>query len=77
MRGPLQVMKKLWTEDEMSEVRYTYQYVLYVRNHLEETCRLARESLYKARGQKVLPTEHNKLILENQIMEKIWMTPTY
>ena len=40
MREPRQVLKKLWTGDETSEVRNTYQYVL---ERLEETCRLARE----------------------------------
>ena len=47
----MQVLKKLWTGDETSKVRNTYQYVLDLRNRLEETCRLARENLYKAQGE--------------------------
>ena len=50
VRGPMQILKELWTGDCGDEVRNTYQYVLELRNHLEETCRLARESLYEAQG---------------------------
>ena len=48
----MQLLKKLWTGDNTSEVRNTYQYILDFMNCLEETCRLARESLYKAWGKK-------------------------
>ena len=50
VRGPMQILKELWTEDCEDETRNTYQYVLELRNHLEETCQLARESLYEAQG---------------------------
>ena len=39
----MQILKKQWTGTETPEERNTYQYVLDLRNHFEETCRLARE----------------------------------
>ena len=48
--GPMQVLKELWTEKETSEVSNTYQYVLELRNRLEETCKIARDSLYDAQS---------------------------
>jgi len=50
VRGPMQVLKELWTHADTPETRSTYQYVLDLRNRLEETCQLARESLYEAQG---------------------------
>ena len=45
VRGPMQVLKEIWTEDETPETQSTYQYVLDLRNRHEETCQVARESL--------------------------------
>ena len=50
VRGSMQILKELWTGDCGDEIRNTYQYVLELRNCLEETCQLARESLYEAQG---------------------------
>ena len=39
----------MWTKEEPNnEVRTTYQYVLDLRNRLEETCQLVKDSLGKA-----------------------------
>ena len=42
VRGPMQVLKELWTENygkgDPPEVRTTYEYVVDLRNRLEETC---------------------------------------
>ena len=46
----MQVLKELWTEKETPEVSNTYQYVLELRNRLEETCKIARDSLYDAQS---------------------------
>ena len=46
----MQILKELWTGDCEDEIRNTYQDVLELRNRLEETCQLARESLYEAQG---------------------------
>ncbi|KAL8611041.1 hypothetical protein ACOMHN_042657 [Nucella lapillus] len=49
--GPVSILKELWTkEQETEEVRTTYQYVVDLRNRLEETCRFAKESLQGARA---------------------------
>ncbi|KAL8576640.1 hypothetical protein ACOMHN_025115 [Nucella lapillus] len=51
VRGPVSILKELWTkEQETEEVRTTYQYVVDLRNRLEETCRFAKESLQGARA---------------------------
>jgi len=46
VRGPMAILCELWTKD--SKVRTTYQYVLDLRNRLEETCQLVKDSLGKA-----------------------------
>ena len=50
VRGPMQVLKGLWMEEDTPEVRNTYEYVLSLRNRLEETCELARVNLLQAQG---------------------------
>ncbi len=49
VRGPMQILKEIWTEAETPETQNTYQYVLDLRNRLEETCQIARESLMEAK----------------------------
>ena len=51
VRGPMQVLRELWTKCEAPEVRNTYQYIFDLRNKLEETCQLARENLQAAQGE--------------------------
>ena len=41
---------QLWTENETQEVSNTYQYVLEIPNRLEETCKIAKNSLYDAQS---------------------------
>lgn len=49
VRGPLAILKELWTNTELSdEAKTTYQHVFDLRNRLEETCRIAHEELEKA-----------------------------
>ncbi|XP_069163488.1 uncharacterized protein [Procambarus clarkii] len=50
VKGPLHVLKKLWEEEDCTpETKATYEYVIDLRNRLEETCKLAREELAKAK----------------------------
>ena len=43
VRRPMSILKELWTEEqEAEEVKTTYQYVVDLRNRLEETCQFAR-----------------------------------
>ena len=45
VRGPVTILKELWTnEEDEEEVKTTYQYVVDLRNRLEDTCRVARDS---------------------------------
>ena len=46
VRGPMQVLRELWTKDiEDPQVRTTYQYVLDLRERLESTVSLAQQNL--------------------------------
>jgi len=48
VRMPVSLLMKLWTEDEDdSEVKMAYQYVLDLRERSEETCHLAQQELLK------------------------------
>ena len=49
VRGPMQLLRQIWTEDDVSdEERTTAEYIVDLRNKIEETCKLARENLMKA-----------------------------
>ena len=49
VRGPMQILKELWTKEEHSdETRTTFQYVVDLRNRIEGTCEMARENLARA-----------------------------
>lgn len=49
LRGPMQILKELWTKEEQNdETRTTFQYVVDLRNRIEGTCKMARDNLSKA-----------------------------
>ena len=50
VRGPMSILKELWTgnKDENEEVRTTYQYVVDLRERIEDTCKIARDALCKS-----------------------------
>ena len=49
VRGPMQILRHVWTEEGVSdEVITTAEYVVNLRNQIEETCKLARENLERA-----------------------------
>ena len=49
LRGPMQILKELWTEEEVpEETRTTFEYVTDLRNRIEKTCALAHEHLVAA-----------------------------
>jgi hypothetical protein len=46
VRGPMDIVKELWTkEDSPDEIKTTYQYVIDLRDRIEETCELAAKEL--------------------------------
>ena len=48
VRGPMIILKELWTgKVDNPETKTTYQYVLDLRERLEETCKLAQKELSK------------------------------
>ena len=49
VRGPMHILKELWTKEiETPEVKNSYQYVVDLREKLENTLQIARKSLEKA-----------------------------
>ncbi|XP_071842666.1 uncharacterized protein [Apostichopus japonicus] len=49
VRGPMAILKEMWTSEvDNPETRSTYQYVLDLRERLEETCALARSELQES-----------------------------
>ena len=46
VRGPLAILKEMWTNEQSSpEVKLTYEYVMDVRNRLEDTLQMAKDKL--------------------------------
>ena len=49
VRGPLMIVRELWTnEGAEPETKTTYQYVMDLREKLEDTCQLVQEQLKKS-----------------------------
>ena len=64
VRGPLTILRELWDKELKDEVKTTYQYVFELREKLEETCKLARENLGRARD--VYKTYYDKTAKERK-----------
>ena len=48
VRGPMTILKELWTKESVDpEVKTTYQFVLDLRDRIQDTCELARQELAK------------------------------
>ncbi|XP_033728194.1 uncharacterized protein LOC117317492 [Pecten maximus] len=51
VRGPMMILRELWTKDVPdTDVKTTYQYVVDLKERLEETCKLAQEQLKSAKS---------------------------
>jgi hypothetical protein len=51
VRGPMAILKELWTGDSQSpDIKTTYEYVLDLKERLEETCKLATTELSKSQA---------------------------
>ena len=49
VRGPMAILRELWSKEvPEKEVKTTYQYVVDLRNKMEETCALARDALVES-----------------------------
>ena len=50
VRGPVQILKEQWTgETDGTEIKTSYQYVLELRERLDNTMKIAQEELLKSR----------------------------
>jgi len=66
VRTPMTLLKHLWTgEKEDPEVKTAYQYVLDLRERIEETCQLAQEEIAKV--QKRNQTYYNRRARERKL----------
>ncbi|XP_060073585.1 uncharacterized protein LOC132553365 [Ylistrum balloti] len=67
VRGPMMILRELCEKEVADpEVKSTYQYVLDLRERLEETCKLAQEQLRKA---KVTQAKFYNRKAKNRVME--------
>ena len=49
VRGPMTILRELWSKDISDpEIKSTYQYVIDLREKLEDTCKMAKENLERA-----------------------------
>lgn len=54
VRGPMSILRELWTQEQPDEeVRSTYQYVVDLKERLQDTCHLAHEELRKAQAKQL------------------------
>ena len=59
VRGPMDILSEIWTGGcETDEIKNSYQYVVDLRDKIDETCRLAQEEL--SRSQKRYKKYYNK-----------------
>ncbi|GFO27802.1 Zinc finger protein [Plakobranchus ocellatus] len=51
VRGPMHILRELWTKEiEEPDVKSSYEYILNLRERLDDTLKIAREELEKAQG---------------------------
>ncbi|GFN86556.1 Zinc finger protein [Plakobranchus ocellatus] len=51
VRGPMHILRELWTKEiDEPDVKSSYEYVLNLRERLNDTLKIAREELEKAQG---------------------------
>ena len=73
VRGPMQILREIWTEDEVpEETRTTFEYVTDLRNRIEMTCKLAHKSLASASKKQARyfdrSTKQRKLSVGDQVL---------
>ena len=72
VRGPMMILKELWTNEIGSEeVKTTYEYVLDLRNRLEETVKLAQEELSKSKARYKQYADQKRKPRSLQVGEKV------
>ena len=73
VRGPVQILKELWSEkEEVPEVTTSYQYVLELRERLDETIKLAPAELEKNQGRKKDSYNRKPRKRSFQVGERSW-----
>ncbi|XP_076028738.1 uncharacterized protein LOC143017759 [Oratosquilla oratoria] len=78
VRGPLQVLRELWDEEEPDPaVKTTYAYVLDLAERLRETCEVAKQELLKAKEvQKAYYDKKTKLRILEEGDQCLFLLPT-
>jgi len=74
VRGPMSILRELLskeTTDTGTEVRNTYQYVVDVRNRLEDTCEIVKDSLIKTSNKAKKHFDRKSRLRELQSGDKV------
>ena len=72
IRGPMHVLKELWTQRKTPEFRNTYQHIFDLRNMLEEACRLAQENRQSAQANSnIITIIRQRIVLS--MLDKRWL----
>ena len=73
VRGPVQILRELWSEEEeVSEVTTSYQYVLELRQRLDETMKLVQAELEKNQGRDKNLYNRKAKKRSFQVGDKVW-----
>lgn len=72
IKGPMSVLKRLWTdEEEDTEIKNSYRYVLELREKLDEMTRAAQESLGKSLNRQKLYFDQRTRERKFEVNEKV------
>ncbi|XP_071949807.1 uncharacterized protein [Antedon mediterranea] len=72
LRGPMTILRELWTgEVHTPETKTTYQYVLDLKERLNETCAVAQKNLQKAKGRYKKYYDKKSRAREFQVGDKV------
>ena len=76
VRGPVQILKELWTgETDKTEVKTSYQYVLELREGLDNTMKIAQEEMLKSRKKNKTLYDRRAKRREFQADDKVLLLP--
>ena len=72
VRGPLQLLKELWTENIDGEIRNVYEYVINLKDKLESTMNIAKDNLEKSQNRQKYyydrRSKENKIGVGDQVL---------
>ena len=74
VRGPMAILRELWSGEVNDEqVLSTYQYVIELRERLEQTCQLARDNLKKVQFKQKTYYDKRARSCKFDVGDKVWL----